>query len=804
MKHQNVIVLAKQAWPQRVLIAIHWLTLLLVAVAVSANATGAQAAPQHQVVGTLSVQSAPALAAGQLTRTIPLPYARVELRDPTNNAVVSDAKTTLNGRFRLDAGPGIYQLCWETQDVKGCAQRVVVREDDVYLRTVGIKLERAALVGRVLTGDARPCWLHDSFFALQVETEVSLSDAATGAPVRKSIRANTQGDYAFLNVPAGRYVVGARCEKSESTTRVSVGGSAFTSAPAMQFANRAPRITGISAQQNGLNIARAVPGSSVALRATHVDPDGDNVEYLWRSADGPALVAANTTTTQSWTPPARPGLHSMYLLARDGKGGFAYKRIDVTSSAEKVMISGAVVDETTKAPITNAAVILNGARTTTNDRGWFSAATVPTTEARYVLAIDHPDYAHLSRVFDRDANGNTFEMIRTQVTQHPPNQPIQITDTLSAGPCGSSGGKEPPRLVRLVKTLVIDEKLTSDRGTGRVAPTQSLDSTPCRHSGATIRIAAGALVRADGSAPNGSVRASVATLNPSRRALTGDYQATDRGGKRTELLSYGAVYSEFRDASGNKLNLRPGEKAEIAVPIPASQRASAKASIALWSYDEVRGVWIEEGKGVLKQTINGPAYVGTTTHFSTINMDVAGNDPVVATCVRLELDASFSAWQNKVLRAYVSYAGNAVQVKETALDNAQYHAIYRIPFGNSFPPNTLRLELRGTFNGQQVLLLDNIINTDLRPKMTGTDLWPPYPYDPCGAPITLTAASGIVPQYGDNDATGRPYFLTGPFGEFAPANGEQAATDYYQAIDPTITQLTAYTSRGNSIYQRVT
>ena len=46
----------------------------------------------------------------------------------------------------------------------------------------------------------------------------------------------------------------------------------------MQFANRAPRITGISAQQNGLNIARAVPGSSVALRATHVDPDGDKVE----------------------------------------------------------------------------------------------------------------------------------------------------------------------------------------------------------------------------------------------------------------------------------------------------------------------------------------------------------------------------------------------------------------------------------------------------------------------------------------------------------------------------------------------
>src|SRR5262245_33351071 len=193
---------------------------------------------------------------------------------------------------------------------------------------------------------------------------------------------------------------------------------------------------------------------------------------------------------------------------------------------------------------------------------------------------------------------------------------------------------------------------------------------------------------------------------------------------------------------------------------------------------------MEEGKADLQNTPQGWMYVGKTSHFSTINMDVAGNDPAVATCVRLEIDSAFSAWSNLTLRAYVSYGGTSVQVKETALDGSQYHAVYRIPYGTSFPPNTLRLELRGTSSGQQLVLLDNVINTDARPKMTGTNLWPPYPYTECGDPIQLTPAPGVVPAYGDVDGFGRPAFLTGPFGAFNPPNGAQLSADYYLALDP--------------------
>jgi cytochrome c5 len=41
-----------------------------------------------------------------------------------------------------------------------------------------------------------------------------------------------------------------------------------------------------------------------------------------------------------------------------------------------------------------------------------------------------------------------------------------------------------------------------------------------------------------------------------------------------------------------------------------------------------------------------------------------------------------------------------------------------------------------------------------------------------------------LPYYGDLDATGRPAFLTGPIGQFLPANGDQTATNYYNTIDP--------------------
>ena len=363
--------------------------------------------------------------------------------------------------------------------------------------------------------------------------------------------------------------------------------------------------------------------------------------------------------------------------------------------------------------------------------------------------------------------------------------------SVTVGAAIPTGRRPGPAIDRDLGTVFPFERMDEKENASAVEAISAMlrRQQECERRGIQIRLQPNSFRYADGTAYLGVVRAAIATLNPAIRSIPGDYQAIDANGERTELLSFGALYADFTDLQGRPLELRAGVQAEVLTPVSSYQSSSVQPTIAQWSYDAETGFWREEGTGTLQNTSDGPRYVGTTAHFSSLNMDVSGNDPADATCVRFEVGSDFAAWNDLTIRAYVSYGGDSVQVKETALNNQQYHAIYRIPFGNSFPPNTLRLELRGTSSGQEVVLLDDIINTDARPQMTfdpsdPNALWPDYPYDECGEPILLTAAPGIIPPYGDADGFGRPAFLTGPFGAFNPADGAVQVVDYYNAIDP--------------------
>lgn len=710
---------------------------------------------------------------------IELPDQKVVLRREGREDV-NTAVTALDGGFEAMApAPGIYQVCWELGGSKGCGGRFQVGDSTVSAGLVRARIERPFVHGVVLTGDRRPCWINDSFFGLDVSTEV------TGGGF--SARANTEGEYALIGPAPGTFRVTARCEQASEGATVTLAGAPLRQD--VSLGNRAPHLGGLSATDGARGLTRAALGQTLKLISESRDPDGDVIEYVWRTLDGTSgALSGSTGSTETWQLPATAGLQQVYVLARDGKGGYAFKRFDLQVGAAEVDFSGQVIDEVNRSPVRSAEVAVGGSRTTTNENGWFSIRSAPLPDDRYVLNITHPSYALLSRVYDRSANGNTYELIRAQVTTQSGANPLIVEDRRSAGPCGSGPDGQEGRLRRLVAPVIVDDGSEAEpaerRRVEEAIRAVLQQQSDCRPRGAQIRIPAGALVDENGRNWTGAVRSTVATLNPARRALPGDYQAITASGERAEMLSFGAVYAAFTDLRGRKLDLQPGTTAEISVPVSDFQRPASPPTIALWSYDEQTGFWREEGTASLQNTPQGWMYVGQVEHFSTINMDVAGTDPAVATCVRLELDAAFSAWSNLILRAYVSYGGTSVQVKETPLDTAQYHAIYRIPFGTAFPPNTLRLELRGTSNGQQLVLLDNIINTDARPKMTGTDLWPPYPYTECGDPILLTAAPGVVPVYGDLDATGRPAFLSGPFGSFNPPDGAQKSADYYAALDP--------------------
>ena len=325
-----------------------------------------------------------------------------------------------------------------------------------------------------------------------------------------------------------------------------------------------------------------------------------------------------------------------------------------------------------------ATVTLGDATTQTSDTGWFALSTAPQPNDRYVLNIRHQGFALMSRILDRSSAGNTYPLIRAQVTTHRGDGDIDIQDVRSFGACGDQGQGGDKPVKRLVPATFYVEETNDAKPTGATDNRNVIGRTrmdqfereqeireylkaqrECDRRGVRIRIPSKSLVDETGTVWTGLVRASLATLNPAIRALPGDYQAITAAGDRVEMQSFGAVYAEFTDVSGRKLQLAPGAAAEIMTPISSYALAAAPPTIAQWSYDEGTGFWREEAQGQLQATPDGPRYVGKTEHFSAINMDVAGNDPAKATCVRVEIDSAFSAWSNLTLRAYVSYSGDS-------------------------------------------------------------------------------------------------------------------------------------------------
>jgi hypothetical protein len=133
----------------------------------------------------------------------------------------------------------------------------------------------------------------------------------------------------------------------------------------------------------------------------------------------------------------------------------------------------------------------------------------------------------------------------------------------------------------------------------------------------------GVVVQSSGAAYNGAVTVSAFFLNPAdsnfNSYMPGDLRGVNSDNNEQLLQSYGMVVVELQGNSGEKLQLASGKKANITLPIAAALQASAPDSIPLWHFDEAIGIWKEEGKAA-KQ---GNAYIGTVSHFSFWNCDVA-------------------------------------------------------------------------------------------------------------------------------------------------------------------------------------
>ncbi len=139
--------------------------------------------------------------------------------------------------------------------------------------------------------------------------------------------------------------------------------------------------------------------------------------------------------------------------------------------------------------------------------------------------------------------------------------------------------------------------------------------------GATVKFQNNGFVDANGADYNGTVNVAAHWIDPTSdvvdQQMPGDLRALDANDVYSVLETFGMVAVDLIADNGSELQLKEGMSAEINFPIPTELLNAAPTTIPLWSFDEVDGIWIEEGSA----TKVGGMYVGNVSHFSFWNCD---------------------------------------------------------------------------------------------------------------------------------------------------------------------------------------
>ena len=240
-------------------------------------------------------------------------------------------------------------------------------------------------------------------------------------------------------------------------------------------------------------------------------------------------------------------------------------------------VSGFVTDEN-DAPVQGAAVKVGGQTITTDEYGYFEAGNAEVTKNAATVTVNKAGYFPGIRTYIAAANKAAFVRIK-------------LLPKDNAGVINAATGGE--------VTL---------------------------SNGLKIGLPANAVVNAaSGTAYTGTVNVAAKWLDPTAadidRIMPGDRRAIDENNTMKMLVTYGMAAVELTNGSGEKLQVAPGKKAKLTMPLPASIADAAPASIPLWHFDEAIGLWKEEGSAVK----TGNTYEGEVSHFSFWNCDVPNN-----------------------------------------------------------------------------------------------------------------------------------------------------------------------------------
>ncbi|GAB4091366.1 carboxypeptidase-like regulatory domain-containing protein [Flaviaesturariibacter terrae] len=256
---------------------------------------------------------------------------------------------------------------------------------------------------------------------------------------------------------------------------------------------------------------------------------------------------------------------------------FACRKTEALEAATKgsCAVSGRILDESGQ-PVAGAMVRAGDGSAQTDINGSFRLTGIPVSDrALAYVRVEKPGYYPGSR-------------------------------TISTRP-----GSENTVRIELIPRVVVASFPASSGGTA-----------PLDGGGSVQLPANGFVTAADNRTYTGSVSVSAFTFDPTSARfndiMPGSLLATRSNNEPSLLQSFSMVAVELTGATGERLQLAAGSVATIRFPIPATLEASAPASIPLWYFDEVAGLWKEEGSAQ-KQ---GGYYVGTVHHFSFWNCDL--------------------------------------------------------------------------------------------------------------------------------------------------------------------------------------
>lgn len=638
-----------------------------------------------------------------------LPGLEVYLEDPQTNAVSKSGTTDLSGRFSLYApGKGRYRLCWKSKTYgDGCtAVYISGGSGAAFLSTVNIRLparkEYVAVFGNVKNADGSSVRTFDPLLNINAFATVN-TDSEKGD--HADVYVNNFGDYLVPYVPTRQNI------KLTAT----IEGARFTQDifPAAQIERSSVHRINIKIQNNrptldplvGLDssnklVQNPIRGSQIRLRANARDKDGDEVKYAWFVDPSEGEISDRSGSDVKWKLPSKAGTFSVTVVAYDGKGGYDKAVLSRLVGARGVPFSGVVV-EPSGSPVKDAEIEIVGSPIVQTDASGRFATNVIASD-RYIFNVRKQGYALNSQIYDRGLTGGRWILRRGQVVTIDPTRDVVIghkrterdcpgPDSVRAG-LGVAGnslntaqwqdGKgnivDPPSKRTDWRTTVGTGKqrgsgisLVQDKREPVIMP-RDLKLGKCG-PGVSVQIPANSILDSSGNPAVAPFQATIATVDLlSAQQMPGDDTVVERGGGGRYLKSFGAGSLDL--PAGFKL--RSGATAKVTIPVDRARLAggSIPPTVPFLSYDEQRGLWIEEDTMTLTTVGGVQVYVGNAKHFTTYNADTFFSN---AACLRV-FSPGISG--NYDLEVMSPYPDGTPHYKKYPIDNVseQEHVIYNI------------------------------------------------------------------------------------------------------------------------------